>query len=109
MAAKGPDSLEQRVREGANDFEFGALINDSEAKSARRKATMEERFESYLSGSNGSDELEPGLIAVKTRQSAAPGKANTTAVITAALTVLALGGWALYLRQTSTASAGRTR
>ena len=107
MAAKGPDPLEQRVREGASDFEFGALINDSEAKSAMRRATMEERFESYLSETNGNDEVQPGLIAVKTREKAAHGRANTVAVVTAALGVLALGGWSLYLRQTSIASAGQ--
>ena len=50
MAAKGPDSLEQRVREGASGFEFHALVkqpNDDER--ASRPQSMEEKFESYLS------------------------------------------------------------
>src|SRR5688572_13555004 len=103
MASKRPESLEQRVREGASGFEFNALMNAPAESGPENPAdVMQRRFESYLDAPDGRAVVQPyesELIPLETSRSPLDRKSNSALLVTSALAALALGGWALYLRQ----------
>ena len=112
MAIKKPESLEQRVREGASGFEFNALMNNAEQPGVENPAdVMQRRFESYLDAPNTEAVVHPygnEPIPLETSRHPLDRKSNSALLVTSALAALALGGWALYLSQTPAEKPGPT-
>ena len=103
MASKRPESLEDRVREGASGFEFNALMSSvPETQTENPADAMQRRFESYLDAPDGRAVVNPygnEPIPIEVSHSPLDRKSNSALLVTSALAALALGGWALYLRQ----------
>ncbi len=104
MPNKRPESLEQRVREGASGFEFSALMSKPAESDVENPAdVMQRRFESYLDAPDAQAVVQPyGNEPIPLEVSSHPldRKSNSALLVTSALAALALGGWALYLSQT---------